>query len=197
MRTAGQGPGGFEKRDGYIKPGQDLILAGSVGLAGARRIWEAKKELLSRQFAPSFLRALKEEEYSVKSWLDQAVSENDRSITAWEFAGEGGILAALWNFSGIYCTGIDVDLRLFPICQAVIEVCELFEVNPYRLCSHNCVLLAADRGNRLVWELKQEGIPAAVIGWAEKGVARKIRHGRETAGYLERPQPDELKKLGL
>ena len=24
MRTAGQGPGGFEKRDGFIKPGQDL-----------------------------------------------------------------------------------------------------------------------------------------------------------------------------
>ena len=29
MRTAGQGPGGFEKRDGFIKPGQDLVVAGS------------------------------------------------------------------------------------------------------------------------------------------------------------------------
>ena len=28
MRTAGQGPGGFEKRDGFIKPGQDLVVAG-------------------------------------------------------------------------------------------------------------------------------------------------------------------------
>lgn len=197
MRTAGQGPGGFEKRDGHINPGQELIFAGSAGLAGARRILEAKKEILSRRFAPSFLRELKEEEYSVKSWLDQATAEKNSPVTAWEFAGEGGVLAALWNFSGIYCTGLDVDLRLFPVHQAAIEVCELFELNPYRLYSENCVLLAADSGSRLVRELKQAGIPAAVIGWAEKGIARKLRHGEETAGYLERPQPDELLKLGL
>ena len=48
----------------------------------------------------------------------------------------------------------------------------LFELNPYRLYSENCVLLAADSGSRLVRELKQAGIPAAVIGWAEKGIAR-------------------------
>ena len=132
MRTAGQGPGGFEKRDGHINPGQELIFAGSAGLAGARRILEAKKEILSRRFAPSFLRELKEEEYSVKSWLDQATAEKKSPVTAWEFAGEGGVLAALWNFSGIYCTGLDVDLRLFPVHQAAIEVCELFELNPYR-----------------------------------------------------------------
>ena len=197
MRTAGQGPGGFEKRDGHINPGQELIFAGSAGLAGARRILEAKKEIISRQFAPSFLRELKEEEYSVKSWLDQATAEKNSPVTAWEFAGEGGVLAALWNFSGIYCTGLDVDLRLFPVHQAAIEVCELFELNPYRLYSENCVLLAADSGSRLVRELKKAGIPAAVIGWAEKGIARKLRHGEEAAGYLERPQPDELLKLGL
>lgn len=79
MRTAGQGPGGFEKRDGHINPGQELIFAGSAGLAGARRILEAKKEILSRRFAPSFLRELKEEEYSVKSWLDQATAEKKKS----------------------------------------------------------------------------------------------------------------------
>ena len=184
MRTAGQGPGGFEKRDGHINPGQELIFAGSAGLAGARRILEAKKEILSRRFAPSFLRELKEEEYSVKSWLDQATAEKKSPVTA-------------WDFSGIYCTGLDVDLRLFPVHQAAIEVCELFELNPYRLYSENCVLLAADSGSRLVRELKQAGIPAAVIGWAEKGIARKLRHGEEAAGYLERPQPDELLKLGL
>ena len=34
MRTAGQGPGGFEKRDGFIKPGQDLVVAGA-SISGA------------------------------------------------------------------------------------------------------------------------------------------------------------------
>ena len=44
MRTAGQGPGGFEKRDGFIKPGQDLVVAGYAGMAGARLIFQKKKE---------------------------------------------------------------------------------------------------------------------------------------------------------
>lgn len=44
MRTAGQGPGGFEKRDGFIKPGQDLVVAGYAGMAGARLIFQKKRK---------------------------------------------------------------------------------------------------------------------------------------------------------
>lgn len=104
-------------------------------------------------------------------------------------------MAALWNLSGIYNIGIDVDLRLMPIRQITVEVCERYELNPYRLFSGNCILLAADRGGQLVRALLAEGIPAAVIGCVTKGIARQIRHGEETAGYLERPQPDEIRKL--
>ena len=35
MRTAGQGPRGFKRRDGEMRPGQDLIMAGYAGLDGA------------------------------------------------------------------------------------------------------------------------------------------------------------------
>ena len=54
MRTAGQGPGGFEKRDGHINPGQELIFAGSADLAGARRILEAKRKYFPGDLLPHF-----------------------------------------------------------------------------------------------------------------------------------------------
>ena len=38
MRTAGQGPGGFEKRDGFMRPGQDLVMAGYAGFTGTVKI---------------------------------------------------------------------------------------------------------------------------------------------------------------
>ena len=197
MRTAGQGPGGFEKRDGFIKPGQDLVVAGYAGMAGARLIFQKKREKLEGHFALSFLRCLeKEDSYNVKEWLENELKQKDCPVTAWEYVKEGGILTAVWNLSGIFNVGVDIDLRMIPMKQAVVEVCEMFEVNPYRLFSENCVILACDRGGQMVRSLSTRGIPAAVIGSAEKGVARVIRHGEETAGYLERPRADELTRIG-
>ena len=167
MRTAGQGPGGFEKRDGFIKPGQDLVVAGYAGMAGARLIFQKKKEKLEGRFAPSFLRCLeKEDSYNVKEWLENELKQKDCPVTAWEYAKEGGILTAVWNLSGIFNVGVDIDLRMIPMKQAVVEVCEMFEVNPYRLFSENCVILACDRGGQMVRILCARGIPAAVIGSA-------------------------------
>ena len=58
------------------------------------------------------------------------------------------------------------------------------------------MILACDRGGQMVRSLSARGIPAAVIGSEENGIARVIRHGEETAGYLERPRADELTHIG-
>ena len=179
---------------GLLQAGQDLVVAGYAGLAGTVKLAEAAKEELSRWFSDEYM-----EEIADAAPLCPVSPEFWRSCGAaeWEPAGEGGILTAIWNLTGAYETGVEFYLRQIPMRQETVEVCERLELNPYRLYSENCVLLAADSGSRLVRELKQAGIPAAVIGWAEKGIARKLRHGEEAAGYLERPQPDELLKLGL
>lgn len=193
MRTAGQGPGGFEKREGEIRPGQDLVMAGYAGFGGTIRIWESRKEELEARFSKPFLRCLREkEDWNVKSWLESRQKERDCPFTAFEYGEEGGVFAALWNLSGVFGVGIDVDLRRIPMQQVTVEICELYNLNPYRLLCENCVLLAAEGGARLVNELEEAGIPAAVIGCATGGIARQIRSGSEKNGYLERPQPDEL-----
>lgn len=196
MRTAGQGPGGFEKREGFMKPGQDLVMAGFTGFAGTCRIGARKRGELEAHFSPMFLNCLEQaEESCVRQWMERELSQKDCAVTAHEYAGEGGVLAALWNLSGIFNVGIDADLRCMPVRQVTVEVCELFELNPYRLYSGNCAVLASDRGGLLVRRLREEGIPAGVIGNVAEGSARQIRHGQEGAGFLERPRPDELTKI--
>ena len=99
MRTAGQGPGGFEKRDGFMKPGQDLVMAGFTGLAGTRRIGQYKREELETHFSPMFLRCLDQtEDISVKQWMECEAAQGRCPVSSYEYAGEGGVLAAL----GIY-----------------------------------------------------------------------------------------------
>lgn len=196
MRTEGQGPGGFEKRDGSMRPGQDLVMAGYTGLAGTVKIWEEKREELLLHFPEGFFRSLGEPgHFEADQWIKGEQREKNSSFTAFEYAGEGGVLAALWNFSGVFHAGIDVDLRQLPMKQVTVEVCEFFELNPYRLDSSGCLLLASDHGLQLVKRLKEQGIEAQVIGMVTEGEARQIRHGAESAGFLERPRPDELYRI--
>ena len=114
--------------------------------------------------------------------------------TEWEYVEEGGILTALWNISGAYGQGITFSLLNMPVRQELIEVCELLDLNPYRLWCGDCVLVAANHGEDMARGLAEQGIRASVIGKVEKGIARKMT-GVGGTGYLERPQPDELYKL--
>ena len=133
MRTAGQGPQGFETRDGEMRPGQDLIMAGYAGLDGACGIARARREELERRFCSAFLKQLAgPTESSPAVWAEEHLGAD---ITAYEGLGEGGVLAALWNLSGVFNAGIEFDLRRIPIRQATVEICELYGLNPYRLRS--------------------------------------------------------------
>ena len=105
MRTAGQGPRGFKRRDGEMRPGQDLIMAGYAGLDGACGIARARREELERRFCSAFLKQLAGSPGpSPVIWAGEHLGAD---ITAYEVLGEGGVLAALWNLSGVFNAGIE------------------------------------------------------------------------------------------
>ena len=64
-------------------------------------------------------------------------------------------------------TGFEADLRKIPLRQEVIEVCELVDVNPYRLHAKGCILFTARNGEAAKKALEDEGIPCTVIGWMD------------------------------
>ncbi len=178
---------------GLMRAGQDLAVAGYAGLAGTLALAEARSQELSLFFSDEYMekiagcRTLILEKRDAAFWRGLGASE-------WEPAGEGGILTAIWNLSGAYETGVEFSLRKIPLRQETVEVCERLELNPYRLYSEGCYLLAADNGGQLVEKLAGEGIFAQVIGRVKDGIAREmiVQDGR---GFLERPQPDEMWKV--
>lgn len=180
------------EQKGTMRPGQDLVAAGFAGLAGAQLLTRFQREPLERWFQQDYLDELLRQ--PLLHLPETAEYWNRFGITEWEQVGEGGIFAALWNLSGAYQTGFLVSLQDIPVRQAAIEVCERLELNPYRLYSAGMYLLCAENGGQAVRALMQEGIFAAVIGTVRDGSAREIQNG-EGRGFLERPQPDELKKI--
>ncbi len=188
MRRIEREPNG----SGIFTPGQDLVVAGVIGKKGVKAAVEKRKDVLESRFCDAFMRE-----------LEKALEENmnvdpdvlaSLGATEWEYVEEGGILAALWNISGAYEQGITFSLLKMPVRQELIEVCELLDLNPYRLWCGDCILIAANHGEDMVQGLAEHGIRATVIGKVEKGIARKMT-GVSGTGYLERPQPDEIYKL--
>ena len=103
-------------------------------------------------------------------------------------------MAALWHFFDRFGLGFEMDLRKLPIRQETVEVCEVFDLNPYRLQSQGCILLTAPSGPKLLQNLEREGIPAALIGRTRTAIGREIYSG-EVHSFLDRPKPDEIDKM--
>ncbi|MFR8164972.1 MAG: AIR synthase [Enterocloster sp.] len=147
--------------------------------------------MLEARFHGVFLDRLKT---AAERSLDLPQNFEDPGVTEWEYV-RGRHSAALWNISGAYEQGISFSLLKIPVSQEIIEVCELFDLNPYRLRSGHCMLMVSDHGWDLAERLREMGAEAAVIGKVERGIARKMT-GLGSTGFLERPQPDEVLKLG-
>ena len=78
-----------------------------------------------------------------------------------------------------------------PVRQEIIEICELFNVNPYELQSLGCLLMTADNDCDIINILNSNNIPAAVIGRIVKGNQR-ILHNKDEERFLTLPNQDEI-----
>lgn len=175
------------------KAGQDILVTKWIGIEGTSIIAKEKEEELCRRFPREFVETAK----GFDDWLSvlpEAEVAVRMGVSAMHDVTEGGIYGALWELAEASGIGLEIDLKAIPIRQETVEICEYLGLNPYYLISSGCMLMASDRGHDLVRELEKEGIPAAVIGKATSGSARRIRNGGEE-GFLERPHTDELYKI--
>lgn len=196
---------------GIMEAGQDLVAAGYIALKGTSVIAaEREKELLAR-FTAQFVKRC-QSLYEIRGLFQLpgiSASEITEGIAtevsaaqvfessgagSWCLAGEGGIMTALWDYFDGFGLGFEMELRRLPILQETVEVCEVFDVNPYRLQSEGCALLTAANGGALVSKLEKKGIHAVVLGRTQTGIKRQIYNGGIQT-FLDRPKPDELYKV--
>lgn len=176
-----------------VKPGMDIIMTGYAGYAGTSLLVEKEEEKLRQRFAQPFLdRALKYIDYlSIKS---EAASAVKSGASALHDVSEGGVFAALWEMASASGVGLDIDLKKIPIRQETVEICEFFDINPYKLYGGGALLIAAFDGNQVVREIEKNGGVAAIIGTATDSNDRVLIQGEERR-FLETAQTDELYKV--
>lgn len=203
-----------EEITGTLKEGDDIVAAGAVALQGTELLVKNEWKSLRKFFSEGFLYDAKQspERYGIgqeifdksgklclcengeESGRDGQPNREQGEFHAFYAMGTGGVLCALWKMAEASGTGLEVNLRRIPICQETIEICERFDLDPYRLLSGGSVLVGTDSGSRIVKFFRQRGIPAAAIGKAVKGNDRILYSG-ENARFLNRPGQDEITKL--
>lgn len=172
------------------RPGMDILVSKWIGIEGTSILAKEKEEELSSRFSTSFIDKAKNLDVYI-SVLSEAAVAVQSGVSAMHDVTEGGIFGALWEMAEASGVGLEIDTKKIPIRQETVEICEFFGINPYKLISSGCMLMAAEDGNKLVRELEKAGIPASIIGKATEGNDRVLLNGDERR-FLEPPKTDEL-----
>lgn len=184
---------GNTKQIAVVNADLDLVVAGTVGREGAAMLAAEYVKSLEERYAPSYIEAAKHL-FDDGSMTAAADILQEKEVVSVHDVREGGIFAALWEMAAAANVGLSIDLKNIPIKQHTIEVCEYFNLNPYMLRSGGTLLLACANGARIVEQLKNAGVEAAVIGQTTAGNDRLIHYDDE-ARFLEPPKMDEYYKV--
>ncbi len=177
------------------KPGDSLVITKHAGLEGASIIAREKEEELIAAFGKQIV-------YEARTFIDQISVVRD-GLTAAEFGvnamhdvTEGGVMGAVWELCEASGTGADIYAEKIPVNMSTRKICEYYNIDPLKLISSGCMLIAAADGDGLVEKLNSEGISACVIGKLNNTGKRQII---STTGLkeIEPPGSDELYKVLL
>ena len=171
--------------------GQDIVMTKHIGMSGIRTVISHKRDeilnvlpedVINKAFAADEeLIIAKEAQIFIKQNIDGAMHD----------ASEGGIFAALWDMAEAGKVGLDIDFKKIPVRQEIIEICEIFDVNPYELESCGALLMTADNGHDIIKILSDAGIKASVIGRTTADHNKILRNDDEVR-YLDTPNRDEV-----
>jgi hypothetical protein len=124
-----------------------------------------------------FAKLAAQKENIPKDDLDQG------TISVFECTGDG-VFGALWRLGETLTAGLEVNLYDIPIDQAVIELCDHEDINPYETDSLGAYLVAAKTPGTMLKNMEEHGITARIIGYTTAENARVIKG--PTVRYLTR-----------
>lgn len=90
-------------------------------------------------------------------------------------------------------TGAITYYDKIPVSDPTAAICGYYGIDPLKLISSGCMMIACKKSDELVQLLNQEGIPASVIGeMTENNSIILKRDGKDI--IVSQPEADELYK---
>ncbi len=173
---------------GGMKAGDSIVLTKHAGLEGAA--------IIASEFS-HLLKGVSEAELQTARGFIERVSVVKEGLLAASMGAdamhdvtEGGVLGAAWEMAFAAGCGMVLDAEKIPVHPVTEKLCKELKLDPLRLISSGCMLIAIADGEKLAHSLREKGVEASVIGRAE-GTVAKLSDGTR----VEPPEADELYKL--
>ncbi len=173
--------------DRKAEPGDYILMTKAAGLEGTGIIASDYRKLLE-----GFL--TDDEIDEAVSYLQEISVVNEGAAAGRAGAGpmhdvtEGGLLGAVWELCSLSGTGAQLDMEKIPVRPVTEKICNALDIDPYRLISSGCMIIAVrpDRREALERELSEAEVQYTIIG-------RIV--GRAEGMDIEPPSSDELFKV--
>lgn len=171
--------------------GQDIILTKWAGLEGTA--------ILANEYEAMLVEALGQEVVEKGKSLGDHLSVVPESkvahkcgVTSMHDATEGGVLGAVWEVAECANVGITIDRDKILLKAETQQICDVFDISPYRLISSGCMVMTTFNGKQCLEELEKLNIPAEIIGKVTEQGKHIIIDG--ILEDLMPPESDELYK---
>ncbi|MCR5098099.1 MAG: hypothetical protein K6B14_04035 [Lachnospiraceae bacterium] len=161
---------------GTARCGMSLVLTRWVALSGTVQLLNEHGEVL-RQALPQ---TLIDQAFSFSEILSD-FSDTEVAVrcgvASFCESGPGGIYHALWDLAAASGVGVEAYMDAIPIRQETVEICEVLDMDPYKLDSRGCLLMACQDPEPVCEAFFAKGIEASVIGCVTEGKDRVIITG--------------------
>lgn len=172
----------------------DIVMTKYMGISGTAVIASEKQEELTKKLPKSYVMnaAALGQLISVAPEVNIAIKD-EATICMHDVAG-GGVFTALWELGEKLNCGLQVNLKEIPVKQETIEVCEYYDINPYKIRGDGSILVATSNGEKLVETLLENGINAKIVGRTTECIDRIIVRDDERR-FLEPGNGDEINSI--
>jgi hydrogenase expression/formation protein HypE len=179
-------------------PGDHIVLTKAIGIEGTA--------VLASDFLRELRGRLNNRKLTRARRLMRKISVVNDALLAARVGGvhamhdptEGGLLQGIWELAEASKIGFLIHESRIPMHQETREICSILKVDPLRLMSSGCLLIAADRkrSGRIVERLEKHGIRACIIGtFTPRRKGRKLIRVNSEVEEIGPSERDELYKV--
>lgn len=180
-----------------IKPkgGMDIVMVGSAGICASAYLTNTYEDELRKIWNDSFVdNCMALGEMVDTNYIEELLKQSDimKSVSLVYALSESGAFSGMWEVGEFLHTGMEIKAYDIPIWQEVVELSEVFNVNPYKLDARGSALIVCNNSASVIEYLTSEGFLANLVGHTVDSSGCVITDG-ESVRYLEPNRTNELK----